>query len=104
MPIALGNVTTSAANVYVSNGNSAVTFMSLTNYSASNVTANLYVVPSGDTAGNLNIILSELDITTKDTYQLYAASEKLLLNNGDAIVADASANNSISAVVSYTSI
>jgi len=104
MPIALGNVTSSAANVYVSNGNSAVTFLSLTNYSASNVTANLYVVPSGDTASNLNITLSELDITTKDTYQLYAASEKLLLNNGDAIVANAGADNAISAVVSYTSI
>jgi hypothetical protein len=104
MPITLGNVTTSAANVYVSNGNSAVTFLSLTNYSAANVTANLYVVPSGDTASNTNIILSELDITTKDTYQLYAASEKLLLSNGDAIVVDASANSSITAVVSYTSI
>jgi hypothetical protein len=104
MPIALGNVTTSAANVYVSNGNTAVTFLSLTNYSASNVTANLYVVPSGDTSSNLNITLSELDINTKDTYQFYAASEKLLLSNGDAIVVDASADNSVNAVISYTSI
>lgn len=104
MPISLGNVTTSAANVYVSDGNSAVTFLSLTNYSASNVTANLYVVPSGNVAGNLNLAVSELDITTKDTYQFYAASEKLLLSNGDAIAVDASADNAITAVVSYTSI
>jgi len=104
MPIALGNVTISAANVYVSNGNTAVTFLSLTNYSASNVTANLYIVPSGDTASNLNVTLSELDITTKDTYQFYAASEKLLLSNGDAIVVEASADNAVNAVVSYTSI
>lgn len=104
MPITTANVTTSAANVYVSNGNSAVTFLSLTNYSASNVAANVYVVPSGDTAANVNIILSELDITSKDTFQLYAASEKLLLSNGDAIVVNADTNDSIAAVVSYTSI
>lgn len=104
MPITLGNVTTTAANVYVSNGNTAITSLSLTNYSASNVTANLFVVPSGDTAGNLNMVLAELDITTKDTYQFYAASEKLLLSNGDAIVANAASDNAINAVVSYTSI
>jgi hypothetical protein len=104
MPIALGNVTTSAANVYVSDGNTAITFLSLTNYSASNVTANVYVVPSGNTAGNLNVVLSELDITTKDTYQFYAASEKLLLSDGDAVVANAASDNAINAVVSFTSI
>jgi hypothetical protein len=104
MPIALGNVTTSAANVYVSDGNTAITFLSLTNYSASNVTANVYVVPSGNTASNLNVVLSELDITTKDTYQFYAASEKLLLSDGDAVVANAASDNAINAVVSFTSI
>jgi len=104
MPIALGNVTSTAANIYVSNGNTAITFLSLTNYSAANVTANLWVVPSGDTASNLNVSLSELDITTKDTYQYYAASEKLLLSNGDAIVANASSDDSINSIVSYTSI
>jgi hypothetical protein len=103
MPIALGNVTTTAANIYVSIGNTTVSFLSLTNYSASNVTANLYVVPAGDTAGNTNIVLSELDITTKDTYQFYAGGEKLLLSNGDALVANVSANAAVTTVVSYLS-
>lgn len=104
MSISTANVTTSTANAYVSSGNTAVTFLSLANYSASNVTANVYVVPSGDTVGNLNIVTANLLITTQDTYQFYAGNEKLILANGDSIQVNASANSSIAAVVSYTSI
>lgn len=104
MPIALGNITTAASNAYVSTGNTAVTFLSITNYSAGNITANVFVVPSGDTAGNLNIILSQIEIATLDTYQLYAGGEKLLLSNGDSVQANANANNSITTVTSYTTI
>lgn len=103
MSIALGNITTTASNIYVSSGNTTVAFLSLANYSASNVTANVFVVPSGGTAANINIVLADLDITTKDTYQFYAGGEKLLLSNGDAIVANASAANSITSVVSFLS-
>jgi hypothetical protein len=104
MPIALGNITTAASNAYVSTGNTAVTFLSITNYSAGNITANVFVVPSGDTAGNLNIILSQIEIATLDTYQLYSGGEKLLLSNGDSVQANANANNSITTVTSYTTI
>jgi hypothetical protein len=104
MSISTANVTTSTANAYVSTGNTAVTFLSLANYSASNVAANVYVVPSGNAVGNLNIVVANIQITTQDTYQFYAGNEKLILANGDSIQVDASANNSITAVVSYTSI
>lgn len=104
MPIALGNITTAASNAYVSTGNTAVTFLSITNYSAGNITANVFVVPSGDTAGNLNIILSQIEIATLDTYQIYSGGEKLLLSNGDSVQANANANNSITTVTSYTTI
>ena len=109
MPIALGNITTSVSNAYVSSGNTAITFLSITNYSAGNATANVYVVPSGSTAGNLNIVITQLELTasgngTGDTYQLYAGGEKLLLSNGDSIQVNASANNSITTVTSYTTI
>jgi hypothetical protein len=103
MPIATGNVTTSSAAVYTSSGNTAVTFLSLCNYSAANVTANVYVVPNGDLAGNLTAVLTELEIATKDTYQFYAGNEKLVLANGDTIQVDASANSSVTTVTSYTS-
>lgn len=104
MSILTANVTTSIANAYVSSGNTAVTFLSLANYSLSNVTANVYVVPSGDSVGNLNIVVANIQISTQDTYQFYAGNEKLVLDNDDSIQIDASADNSIAAVVSYTSI
>ena len=104
MPIALGNITTVASNAYVSTGNTAITFLSLTNYSASNVIANVFVVPSGNTAGNLNLVLSQIEIATLDTYQLYAGGEKLLLSNGDSVQANANTNNSITTVTSFTTI
>lgn len=105
MAIATANVTNStAANVYVSSGNTAVTYLSLTNITAGNVTANVYVVPSGDTAGNTNVTLLQIEIATLDTYQLYAGNEKLLLNNGDSIQANSNAASSITVVCSYTNV
>lgn len=105
MSISIANVTTSTANVYSSSGNTAVTFLSITNYSVANVNANVYVVPSGVAVGNvLNTIVSNILIATGDTYQLYAGNEKLILDNGDSIRMNGSANNSIAVTVSYTSI
>lgn len=104
MPISTANVTTTNSAVYTSVGDTAVTFLSLANYSGGNVTANLYVVPSGNTAANTNIVLTSIEILSQDTYQLYAASEKLLLSNGDAIWVDASANSAVATVTSYTSV
>jgi hypothetical protein len=104
MTIQVGNVTTSAASVYTSVGNTAITFLSLCNYSAGNVVANVFVVPSGNSAGNTNLIINNINITVGDTYQLYAGAEKLLLNNGDSVQVNASANTAITTVTSYTSI
>ncbi len=104
MTIQVGNVTTSASAVYTSSGNTAITFLSLCNYSAGNVTANVYVVPSAGSAGNSNIIINNINITTGDTYQLYAGAEKLLLENGDSVQVDANVNNAVTTVTSYTSI
>lgn len=103
MTIALGNVTTAAGNVYASSGNTVVTFLSLTNYSVANVTANVFVVPSGQSAGNATALFQNLDLVVGETYQIYAGNEKLILGNNDAIQANASANNSVTAIVSYTS-
>ena len=107
MSITTASLSTAVSNVYVSTGNTAITFMSFCNYSAGNVLANVYVVPSGLSAGNSNIILTGIELAaagngTGDTYQLYVGNEKLLLDNGGAIYAVANAN-SLSAVTSYTS-
>ena len=104
MSISVGNVTTAVANVYVSSGSTAITFMSLCNYSAGNVLANVYVVPSGSSAANANIVLASIELTALDTYQLYAGGEKLLLDTGDTVRVNANVNNAITTVVSYNSI
>lgn len=98
-----GNVTTAASNVYVSTGNSAVMWLSLCNYTAGNVQANVYVVPNGGTAGNLNCIVANITIQSGDTYQVYSANERLLLGDGDTLQANASSDNSVTAICSYTS-
>ena len=103
MTISTANVTTATANVYVSTGNTVVTFLSLCNYTASNVTANVFVVPSGGTAGNLTAVLANIEIPGQDTYQFYVGNEKLILSNNDSIQANAGANNSIAVLTSYTS-
>jgi hypothetical protein len=103
MTIAIANVTTAAGNVYASSGNTVVTFLSLTNYAASNVTANVYVVPSGSSAGNATVLYTNIDLTIGETFQVYLANEKLILGNNDSIRANSSANNSVTAITSYTS-
>jgi hypothetical protein len=103
MTIATANVTNAGNTVYTSTGNTAITFLSLCNYGASNVTANVFVVPSGDTAGNTNITIASLSLVTLDTYQLYVGGEKLLLGNGDTVQVNSSANT-VTAITSYTTI
>ena len=104
MTIISALITTSAANIYVSNGNTAITFLSITNYSNDNALANVHVVESGSSANVQNQVLTNLEITAGETYQFYAGGEKLLLENDQAIVMLANANSKLSAVTSYTSI
>jgi hypothetical protein len=95
--VVVGNV------VYTSGGNTAITWLSLNNWGPSNVTANMFVVPSGNTATTSNQVLYSLPLASGDTYQIYAAGEKLLLNTGDFVQVQATANT-VTAVTSFTSI
>ena len=109
MSIQVANVTTDGTTVYTSSGNTAITFLSICNYSASNVAANVHVVPNGGTATVDNIVLVGLELTasgnaTGDTYQFYAGSEKLLLSNGDFVVVQSTANNAITTCTSYITV
>lgn len=87
-----------AANIYASSGSSAITTIHLCNYTASSASANLYLVTSGSTAGNSNIIYSNVSVTAYNTLIVYA--EKFILSNGDAIKANCSSVDTITATVS----
>lgn len=91
--------TGTAANIYVSSGNTVITTIHLCNYSGSTVTANLYLAPSGATAGVNNIIYANTSISAYNTLIIY--QEKFVLNNGDTIGANCSANSAVTATISY---
>jgi len=102
MSITTSSVTTAGGNVYTSSGNTVITWLSICNTTAGNVTANVHVLASGATANTMNTIISNVLITAGDTLQVYMGNEKLLLDNAGAIYAVSNAN-SLSAVTSYTS-
>lgn len=99
-----GTTVGDVAAVYTSVGNSAVTWATFTNFSGSAATLTLYVVPNSGSAANSNMILNAESIVAGDTFGLYSASEKLLLENGDAIYAFSDTATAINAVISYASI
>ena len=102
MAIKSANVTTVASSIYTSTGNSATTTMHFCNYSAGLATANVWVVQSGFTSNNINMIYSNINITGTNTVVI--DTEKLILGNGDAVYANASANLTIGATISYIGI
>lgn len=103
MSILTTTVTTVGNVVYTSSGSTAITWLSLNNWGPSNVTANLFAVPSGESSSTSTQIAYSLLLQSGDTYQIYVGSEKLLLDNGDTIQVDATANT-VTSVTSYTSI
>jgi len=84
-------------------GNTAITSMTLCNWSPNTVLANLFVVPAGNTADTTNQMWYSLALPSGDTYQLYVAAEKLILSSGDSIQANCS-NTGVSVITSYTSL
>lgn len=87
-----------ASSVYTSSGSSAITTIHLANFTGSTVIANVYLVPSGNVAGSGTIIYPNVSITANNTLIIY--QEKFILENGDAVFANCSASNSLTATVS----
>lgn len=102
MAITNTSLTTTAAAVYTSVGGSATTVVHLCNYTGTTVTANVWLVPNGDTADSGTIIYSNVSLTGQNT--LVIDTEKFIFTNGDAIYANVSADNSVTATVSYIGI
>lgn len=99
MAIANTVLSTLDGNIFVSSGNSAITAIYLCNSAgAGTVTINLYAVPSGGTLGVTTQIYQNLSLTQGDTYVI--DSEKLILENGDYLAGNCSANTSVVATVS----
>jgi hypothetical protein len=102
MSIINANLTTVATPVYTSSGSSATTALYFHNLNGSTQTFNLYVVPNGQSLNNVHKIYGTKSVSSQDTYII--DMEKLLLDNGDRLFANASANSAIVTTISYTSI
>ena len=104
MAITSANITTTASNIYVSTGgtHAAMTFY-FTNYSISTTaTFTLYAVASGYTANTFNMLYSNVTVQAGDTYVM--DSERIFLEQNDALVAKANLNNTISCTLTFTDV
>lgn len=81
--------------------NKAITCIYLCNTTGGTITVSVYAVPNGGTVGNCPIY-TNLAIAAYDTAIL--DTEKIILDNGDAIYASASSSNAIAMTVSYVGI
>ena len=99
MSIINTTLTTSPAAIYTSTGTSATTVLHFCNYTNNGATAHVWLVPNGGTATNGTIIYYAVTLTAGQT--LVVDTEKIILSNGDAIYASASAGSSVTATVSY---
>ena len=87
--------------IYLSAGPTAITTMYFCNLSASTLQVNVYLVPflGGNNTPNWNNkVYSNLSIVSNDTYTV--TTERLLLDSGDMIYADASGDANVVATIS----
>lgn len=99
MAIANTVLNTLDGNIYVSSGASAITAIYLCNAGGTGTqTVNIYAVPSGGAVGATTYVYQNLTITEGDTYVI--DTEKLILDDGDYLSANCSANASVVTTVS----
>jgi hypothetical protein len=102
MAISNSLITNTNSVVYSSVGANAVTSMIICNYGASTSNLTLFAVPSADVSGTTtavkHTIISTLPIPPGETVSL--DQEKLVLSNGDALIAVASVTSMLTFTIS----
>lgn len=99
MAIAQATILNTTTTLYTSSGTTAVTVIYIVNDSASPITLQLYVVPSGGSATAATRVVKDLAIAAGDTYIM--DTERLVLDNGDTIRAAASVTGVSYSTISY---
>ena len=85
--------------VYTSAGQTVVTLGYFCNIDSLAQNINIFLVPNGSSPDLTNIIYSNVQITSSDT--MVMDMEKIILDNGDAMYANATANSAIVATIGY---
>lgn len=97
------NLTTTTTPIYTSSGETAAMTFYFSNYSTSaNVTFSLWAVKSGQLPSNVNVLYSNVAVQAGDTYVMDI--ERIFLDNGDSMQAYCSANNAMSATLTYSQV
>jgi hypothetical protein len=96
--------TTDPTTVFTATAETAVTVMYLCNHSGGDATVNVYCISDDGSTGAStdNIIYSQLEITTNDTYVI--STEKMVLDENDYLMVEANVANVITVTVSTMSI
>ncbi len=91
---------TAKTEVFVSNGENAITCIILCNTSlVTDTTVSVWAVPASVAAGDANLILNEISVPAGETFSM--DTERFILSDGDSIQAQASQNLLVTATVSY---
>lgn len=85
--------------VYSSTGETAVTAVMFCNVGQVDTSIDVWLVPAGVSLSNTCMILNSIDMPAGETFSI--DTERFILENGDAIYAQAADTNVISATVSY---
>ena len=95
-------LTTAATTILRSELTNAVTAMYFCNTSSGPQTFSVYALPAGEVADISNVIYYNIQISPTDTFVL--DTERLILDDGDSIVAIATQSNVIVATISYVGV
>lgn len=90
-------IDTTVKSIYTSVGNNAIVTAYFCNFGLNPVTFSVHAVPAGNTPEIVNLIYSNVNITSGDTYVW--DSEKLILGDGDALWALASEDNVVAVTI-----
>lgn len=103
MAISNTSINNTNTDIYVSSGETCVVSAFFCNHdNATAITFSLYLVPSGGSVGTGSIILKNISLNASDTYIFN--TERMVLGNGDKLVAIASNTGLVTATISYSSI
>lgn len=97
MAIVNTGILSTSTTLFTSSGNNAITTVIICNTGANDSALTLHAVPNGNGVSTVNMIVNALTIPAGDTVSF--DQEKMVLSNGDSLVAFAS-DTGLSATVS----
>jgi hypothetical protein len=101
MTIRNTQIATIPTQIFIADQQQAITTMVFCNVSTLTTTVSVFAVPFGSNAGITTQIINEVEIPPTETFVM--DTERLVLEDNDAIFAQSSLNNGITATISSVS-